>query len=106
MIERESIHIKFGLFQHAPAKAARKLLHVQSKFELQFGCAKRRKEIVAQTFRTENIQRFFTAVEMECAEQAGDSVQVIAVQMSDENAVDSASLHARAHELNLSSFPA
>src|SRR5689334_17521374 len=43
---------------------------------------------------------------MHGAEKTGDTIEMVAVHVTDEDAVDAAPLHARAHELNLSAFAA
>src|SRR2546425_1667610 len=97
MIQRKRFNVKLLLVEHASAVSAREFLHGELERKLQIGRPKRGVEENTQTFRSEYIQWRLTSVKMQCAEQARDAVKMISVQVSYENRMDAASLHAGLH---------
>src|SRR5262245_59970440 len=106
MIQPLCIDIKLFFVEHAPAIASRKFLNGQFEHEFVFCRAKGGVKKCSNSFRPENVQRCFASVEMKCAEQARDAVEVISMEMSDENRMNAASLHAGSHELQLRALTA
>src|ERR1051326_5277598 len=106
MIERQRFDEKFVLIENTAPKPTRKFLQSYFKGELEIGTSKGCAQEHAQAFRTEDVQGRFTPVQMQRAEQTGNAVEVIAVQMPDEDRVNAAPLDCRPHELQLSAFTA
>src|SRR4030095_9752214 len=98
--------VKLFLIHDAAAIPARKLLNCEFKRELQVGRAKGSVQKYTQPLGSEYPQRRFTPVEVKCAEQAGDSVEMVAVQVADEDRMNAAAFHARSHQLQLCAFAA
>ena len=106
MIQRKRVHVKFFFVQHTATVSAGKLPDGQTECKLKIGRAECRVQKNFQALRAEDIERSFTPVEMKCAEQAGNAVQMVTVKVTDEDRMDAAPPDARAHELHLCSLAA
>ena len=73
---------------------------------MKIGCAECGVEKNSKPFRAENMERSLTSIQMMRAEQAGNSVQMITVEVTDENRMDAASADSGPHQLHLSALAA
>src|SRR5215831_12766636 len=106
MIERKRVDAKIFIVENPASVAAWKFLNRQFERELEIGRPKRGIEKCAKTLGSENIQRCFASIQMKCAQQAGNAVEMISVEMTDEDGMDAASLYSRSHQLELGALAA
>src|SRR5262245_2344834 len=104
MIQRQRVNIKLVFVQNASTKAAREFLDLESELKLQIARPESRIQKIPQSFGPEHIQRLLPPVEVQRADQPRDSIQMVAVKVTDEDAVNPASFDPRPHDLQLRAF--
>ena len=84
MIEGERVDIKILFVQHSSTISAWEFPNRELERKLKVRCSKRSIQKNAKAFGPEHVQRFFSAIKVEGAEQSGDAVEVVSVEVSDE----------------------
>ena len=106
MIERQCFDKELLFVENAAAVASRELLNRQLERELKVRRHEGRIQKIPESLGSEDVQGRFAAVQMKCAQQARNTVEVIAVKMTDKDRMNPASLDAGPHHLQLRAFSA